>query len=148
MRRSIVRIFNPSVGGLVGDIIDIEALEIPIFEQELLEQFKTRILGYEYELSSEKNGITEYKCTKSKSWSLKIVVTDNEISFTCPLTKMFNSSLLFESFQTVSELCDHDRLAILDCSRDKLRAFTHITNKDRLCVFLPQPYPGCCASPA
>ncbi|NNG41400.1 hypothetical protein HJP15_00345 [Pseudoalteromonas sp. NEC-BIFX-2020_002] len=119
MRRAIVRIFNPSVVKLSGDIIDIESLEIPKIEKELLQDFKTRILKYNYELCSEKKGITEYTSTKSKSWSLKVVVTENEISFTCPETKMFNSSLLFESFQTASELCDHDRLALLDCSRDK-----------------------------
>ncbi|OLQ83758.1 hypothetical protein BIT28_14110 [Photobacterium proteolyticum] len=119
MRRSIVRIFNPSVVDLAGDNIDIEILDIPGIEVELLEKFKARILKYEYELSSEKNGKTEYKCLKSKSWSLKVVVTDNEISFTCPGTKMYNSSLLFEAFQTSSELCDHDQLALLDCSRDK-----------------------------
>ncbi|MDB3935702.1 hypothetical protein N9383_03155 [Granulosicoccus sp.] len=119
MRKVIVRIFNPSVVGLAGNLIDIENLDIPSIDRDLLEQFRTRILKYEYELSSDKNGTTEFKCTKSSSWSLKVAVTSSEISFTCPSTKQFNASLLSESFQTASELCDHDRLALLDCSREK-----------------------------
>lgn len=113
-RFRIARIFDKTVKSDSSEIMDADSESLPIIGPELLKKFKSRLVLYGYEFVREKDGVEEFKYTKSKSWGLRVMVSAREISFVCPSTRSYNHSLLFEAYQTSSELCDHGELVPLD----------------------------------
>lgn len=112
MRQAIVRIFNPAMVTTHTRGVSVDERNAPDITQDLIDNFKNRLTGYEYELENDKDGVLEYSHTGTKSWSLQVVISKNEITFTCPSTKMFLATLILETLKTASQLCDHDKLAI------------------------------------
>ena len=112
MRQAIVRIFNPAMVTTHTRGVRADEQNAPDITQDLIDNFKTRLTGYEYELENDKDGVLEYSHTGTKSWSLQVLISKNEITFTCPTKKVFLTTLILETLKTASQLCDHDKLAI------------------------------------
>lgn len=112
MRQAIVRIFNPAMVTTHVRGVGADECDAPDITQELIDNFKTRLTGYDYEFEKDKDGVLEYSHTGTKSWSLQVHISKNEIAFTCPTTKVFLTNLILETLKTASQLCDHDKLAI------------------------------------
>lgn len=110
MRIAVVCIYDKSFAN--STTAEPSKENAPEISMEILALFRKRLTSYDYELTKETNGHSEYSYTASKSWSLKVDVSPNEIAFTSPLTKSFNSSLVFECLQTASEICDQADLAV------------------------------------
>lgn len=115
MRRAIVRIFNPTMATSHVRGVKPDESGAPEIKQELIENFKSRLTGNEYEFVNNKDGVLEYRHTGTNKWSLAVQISKNEIAFTCPPKQMFITNLLYEALQTASQLCDHDELAIYHC---------------------------------
>lgn len=112
MRQAIVRIFNPSMVTTHTRGVSTDECNAPDITQDLIDNFKKRLTACNYEFNKDKDGVLEYTHTGTKSWSLHVLISKNEITFTCPTTKIFLSTLLFETLKTASRLCDHGKLAI------------------------------------
>lgn len=115
MRRAIVRIFNPIMATTHLQGVKLDEHDAPDITQDLIENFKNRLTGSDYEFVDNKDGVLEYRHTGSSSWSLEVVISKNEIAFTCPPKEMYILTLLYEALNTASKLCDHDKLAIYHC---------------------------------
>lgn len=115
MRRAIVRIFNPSMATTHVKGVQADEHDAPEITQDLIDNFKSRLTGNDYEFVNKKDGVFEYRHTGTKKWSLGVLISKNEISFTCPPKEMFMFTLLYEALQTASQLCDHNKLAIYHC---------------------------------
>ena len=86
--------------------------DAPIISSSTSSHFKSKLTGFKYSLKNETEEHVQFKYTGSKSWGLLVEIENNQISFTAPLTKSYNSNLEFECLQTASELCDCGKLAI------------------------------------
>lgn len=115
MRVSIVNIYDVSCSKAE---MNPSSESAPVIPADVLNAFEKRLLLYPYQLSKGEGLPRVYECTKSKGWSLKVEVDTNEIRFTAPETKSYNSSLVFECLQTACELCDNGKLAAFHV-RDK-----------------------------
>ncbi|MGI0119622.1 hypothetical protein [Zooshikella sp. RANM57] len=111
MRVKIVRIYDKSYATVKAWAEPFKD-EAPAIPEAVLVKFIERLSMYKYELIKNNNSLCEYLYSNSKYWSLKVQISKNEIAFTAPRTKSFNSSLVFECLQTASELCDTHNLAI------------------------------------
>jgi hypothetical protein len=111
MRVSIVKIYDASLLKKSRGAMP-SGEKAPAIPKKVLDAFEKRLQLYPYELSPGESPPRVYKYTKSKGWSLQVEVDANEIRFTAPETKSFNSSLIFECLQTASELCDSGKLAV------------------------------------
>jgi len=116
MRQAIVRIFNPVMASTHVKGVKTEERGAPDITQELIDNFRTRLMGDNYEFVNAEDGVLEYRHTETKKWSLQVLISKNEIAFTCPSKQMFISTLLYEALRTASQLCDHDKLAIYHCN--------------------------------
>lgn len=115
MSRAIVRIFDPTMVTSHEKGVSSDDIDAPEITRDLIENFKNRLPANDYEYVENKDGVDEYRHTGSSSWSLRVLISKNEISFTCPPAQMFITNLLYEALRTASELCDHDKLAIYHC---------------------------------
>jgi len=115
MRRAIVRIFDPTMATSHEKGVKTEETGAPEITPELIDNFKNRLPENDYEYVNNKDGVLEYRHTGTNKWSLQVLISKNEIAFTCPPAQMFISTLLYEALRTASQLCDHDRLAIYHC---------------------------------
>src|SRR5687767_50914 len=122
MRVSIVKIYDASISKLPG--VNPSRENAPEIPRDVMDDFEKILQKYHYELNQGGELPRVYKYTKTKGWSLNVEVEANEIRFTTPLTKSYNSSMIFECLQTASELCDSGKLSIfhvkasewIDCS--------------------------------
>jgi len=96
--------------------VPTDVCEAPEIAPELIDNFKRRLAGNNYELVKNKGDVVEYQHTSSNQWSLQVRISKNEIAFTCPPKESFMFTLLYEALRTAVELCDHDELAIYHCN--------------------------------
>lgn len=115
MRRAIVRIFNASMATTHMSGVRADEHDAPEIRQYLIDNFKHRLTSNDYEFVKKKDGVLEYRHTGNRKWSLKVLISKNEIAFTCSPKDMFMFTLLYEALQTASQLCDHNKLAIYHC---------------------------------
>ncbi len=116
MRSAIVRIFNPIVAMTHEKGVTLDEVDAPEITPELIDNFRNRLTGNDYEFVENKNGVLEYRHTGTTNWNLEVLISKNEIAFTCPPKQTFVLTLLYEALRTASELCDHDKLAIYHCN--------------------------------